>query len=159
MDHQGSPSSPQLFHPGSLRQSYDLDRFRSLTAGTGFYAVCHSPVPLDAQSLFSRLDQALLQAGLWERGWKEYKREPGRPLPSRSGAGLVSKSCPTLCNPMDCSPPGSSVLGIFQARILEWVCHFLLQGIFPSQGSNPYLLHGQVDSLPLSHLGRPNALH
>ena len=121
MDHQGSPSSPQLFHPGSLRQSYDLDRFRSLAAGTGFYAVCHSPVPLDAQSLFSRLDQALLQAGLWERGWKEYKREPGRPLPSRSGAGLVSKSCPTLCNPMDCSPPGSSIHGIFQARILERV--------------------------------------
>ena len=31
------------------------------------------------------------------------------------------QSCPTLCNPMDCSPPGSSVLGILQARILEWV--------------------------------------
>ena len=29
--------------------------------------------------------------------------------------------CPTLCNPMDCSPPGSSVHGILQARILEWV--------------------------------------
>ena len=29
--------------------------------------------------------------------------------------------CPILCDPMDCSPPGSSVLGIFQARILEWV--------------------------------------
>ena len=34
---------------------------------------------------------------------------------------LVSQSCPTLCNPMDCSPPGSSVHGILQARILEWV--------------------------------------
>ena len=34
---------------------------------------------------------------------------------------LVSQSCPTLCDPMDCSPPGSSVLGILQARILEWV--------------------------------------
>ena len=31
------------------------------------------------------------------------------------------QSCPTLCNTMDCSPPGSSVRGIFQARILEWV--------------------------------------
>ena len=28
--------------------------------------------------------------------------------------------CPTLCDPMDCSPPGSSALGIFQARVLEW---------------------------------------
>ena len=31
-----------------------------------------------------------------------------------------AQSCPTLCNPMDCSPPGSSVHGILQARILEW---------------------------------------
>ena len=34
---------------------------------------------------------------------------------------LVAPSCPTLCDPMDCSPPGSSVHGILQARILEWV--------------------------------------
>ena len=34
---------------------------------------------------------------------------------------LVTQSCPTLCNPMDCSSPDSSVLGILQARILEWV--------------------------------------
>ena len=43
----------------------------------------------------------------------------------RSGAwevqALVSQSCPTLCDPMDCSPPGSSVRGILQARTLEWV--------------------------------------
>ena len=32
----------------------------------------------------------------------------------------VSQSCPTLCDPMDCSPPGSSAHGIFQARVLEW---------------------------------------
>ena len=34
---------------------------------------------------------------------------------------LVAQSCVTLCNPVDCSPPGSSVHGILQARILEWV--------------------------------------
>ena len=116
---------------------------------------------------------------------------------------LVTQSCPTLCNPMDCSPPGSSVFGIFEARILSSLfisaqisehlkhlkvkvsgnrlyptlcdsmdcslpdssihgmdlpgkntgvgCHFLLQGIFLTQGSNPHLLcllHWQVDSLP-----------
>ena len=33
---------------------------------------------------------------------------------------LITQSCPTLCNPMDCSPPGSSVHGILQARVLEW---------------------------------------
>ena len=32
----------------------------------------------------------------------------------------VAQSCPTLSDPMDCSPPGSSVHGIFQARVLEW---------------------------------------
>ena len=39
--------------------------------------------------------------------------------------------------------------------ILEWVSHFLLQGIFLTQGSNPCLLHWRVDSLSLSHLGSP----
>ena len=34
---------------------------------------------------------------------------------------LVAQSCPTLCNPMDCSSPGSSAHGILQVRILEWV--------------------------------------
>ena len=33
----------------------------------------------------------------------------------------VAQSCPNLCDPVDCSPPGSSVHGILQARILEWV--------------------------------------
>ena len=33
----------------------------------------------------------------------------------------VAQSCTILCNPMDCSPPGSSIYGILQARILEWV--------------------------------------
>ena len=46
--------------------------------------------------------------------------------------------CPTLCDPMDYSPPGSSVHGILQARILEWVA---IQGIFPIQGSNLFLPH------------------
>ena len=32
----------------------------------------------------------------------------------------VTQSCPTLSDPMDCSPPGSSIHGIFQARVLEW---------------------------------------
>ena len=47
------------------------------------------------------------------------------PLPSvgfRLHCGcLVFQSCPTLCDPTDCSPPGSSVHGVSQARILEWV--------------------------------------
>ena len=41
---------------------------------------------------------------------------------------LIAKSCPTLSNPMDCSPPGSCVHGISQARILEWVAISLSKG-------------------------------
>ena len=41
---------------------------------------------------------------------------------------LLAKSCPTLCDLMDCSPSGFFVPGILQARILEWLGHFLLQG-------------------------------
>ena len=56
------------------------------------------------------------------------------------------------CHHMNCSPPGSVVHRISQARILEWVA-ISFSGIFLTQGSNPYLLHWQEDSLPLSHQG------
>ena len=50
------------------------------------------------------------------------------------------QSCLTLCNPRDCSPPGSSVHGILQARILEWVAMLSFRGIFLTQGSSQHLL-------------------
>ena len=59
--------------------------------------------------------------------------------------------CPTLCDPMDCSPSGTSVHGILQARTRVGCCA-LLQAIFPTQVSNCYLsclLHWQAGSLPL----------
>ena len=134
----------------------------------------------------------------------------------------VAQSCPTLCDPMDCSLPSSSVHGIFQAIVLEWIAisfsressrprdrtqvsrivgrcftvwatrevlllsynyticdpmdfsltgflhpwdfpgkstgvgrHFLLQGIFPTQGSNPGLPHCRQMLYRLSHQGSP----
>ena len=54
---------------------------------------------------------------------------------------VKSFSCVWLWDPMDCNLQGSSVHGIFQARILERGCHFLLQEIFPMQGLNPGLPH------------------
>ena len=66
----------------------------------------------------------------------------------------VTQLCPTLCDPMDYSLLGSSVCGISQARILDWVTISPFQWIFLTQGSNPSLLcllHWQVDSLSLSH--------
>ena len=72
---------------------------------------------------------------------RPHRRQPTRlhhpwdPLGKNTGVGChfllqrmkvkseseVAQSCPTLSDPMDCSPPGSSVHGIFQARVLEWV--------------------------------------
>ena len=67
-------------------------------------------------------------------------------------ACLCAQSCPTLCNLMDYSPPGSSVHRVFQAGILEWVAISSSRVFFPNQGSNLCLLsllHWQVDSLLL----------
>ena len=60
---------------------------------------------------------------------------------------LVAQSCAILCNPMDYSPPGSSVHGIFLARILEWVAISFSRGSI-QQGIEPRSLALQVDSLP-----------
>ena len=49
----------------------------------------------------------------------------------------VSQSCPTLSDPMDCSLPGSSVHGIFQAIVLEWVAISLSRGDPPNPGIKP----------------------
>ena len=62
------------------------------------------------------------------------------------GGGLIS--CLTLCNPMVYSPPSSSVHGILQARILEWVAISFSKRIFLIESTSPAL---QADSLPLSH--------
>ena len=67
----------------------------------------------------------------------------------------VAQSCPTLCDPMDCSLPGFSVHGIFQARVLGWVAIAFSQGIFLTQGSKPGLPHCRQKLYPLSHQGSP----
>ena len=63
----------------------------------------------------------------------------------------MSLSHVPLCNPMDCSLPGSSVHGILQARILEWVATTFSKGIFPSQGSNPDIPQCRQIIYHLSH--------
>ena len=64
-------------------------------------------------------------------------------------------SCVRLCDPVDCSLLGSSVNGIFSDKNTGVCCHFLLQGIFPTQGLNLGLLCPlclQVNSLLVCHL-------
>ena len=59
----------------------------------------------------------------------------------------VVQSCPTLCDSMDCSLPGSSVHGILQARILGWVA-IPFSGDLPNPGTKPRCPTLQADSLP-----------
>ena len=67
----------------------------------------------------------------WRIPWTE---EPGGLQSSSVQFSSVTQSCLTLCDPMDCSPLGSSVRGISQARILEWVAISSSRG--SSQSSN-----------------------
>ena len=68
---------------------------------------------------------------------------------------LVAQSCPTLFNPMGCSPPGSSVHGDSPGKNTRGGCHALLQGIFLTQGSNPGLSHCRRILYHLSYQGNP----
>ena len=72
---------------------------------------------------------------------------------------LVSQSCPTLCDRMDCSPPGSLVHGILQARIMEWVAMPSSRGSpsgdLPNPGIKPKSPALQVDSLLFEPPGKP----
>ena len=70
----------------------------------------------------------------------------------------VAQLCPPFCDPMDCSSPSSSVHGIFQARILEWVAIYSSRGSSQTRDRTPvscFSLHWQANSLLLSHLGSP----
>ena len=71
---------------------------------------------------------------------------------------LVAQSCLTLCNSMDCSPPGSSVHGDSPSKSIGVGCHALLQGIFPTQASNSGLLHCKWILYCLSYQESPRIL-
>ena len=72
--------------------------------------------------------------------------------------GLLAKSCQTLSDPRDCSPPGSSVHGIFRARTLAWL-PFPSPGDLPDPGIKPGSPPLQVDSLPPAPPGRPHYVY
>ena len=69
---------------------------------------------------------------------------------------MYTWSCPTLYDPMDCSPLGSSDHGIFQARIQNWVAISYSRGSsWPRDRTCPFCVYCIADSLPLSHRGSP----
>ena len=70
-----------------------------------------------------------------------------------TGLCLVAQLCPTLGNTVNCSPPGSSVYADSPGKNTRVGCHDLLQGIFPTQGWNPGLLHWRQILYCLSHQG------
>ena len=71
--------------------------------------------------------------------------------PSLSGS--IFQSCLTLCDPVNCGPPGSSAHGISQARTLEWVAISYSRGS-SNPGIEPVSLHWKVDFLPLEPTGK-----
>ena len=68
---------------------------------------------------------------------------------------FVAQSCLTLWDPMDCSPPGSSVHGVYKARILEWVAIFYFPGHLPNPGIKPGSRTLQAECLPSEPPGNP----
>ena len=79
-------------------------------------------------------------------------------IPGMHAHAQLLQSCPTLCDTVDCSLPGSSVHEESPNKNTGVGCHELLQGIFPTQGWNPSLLcllNWQAGSLPLGPAGKP----
>ena len=73
---------------------------------------------------------------------------------------FITEFCLTLCDSVDYNLPSSSVHGISQAKILEWVAIPFSRGsswLNQIQGLNPGLLHWQTDYLPLCHPGSPHS--
>ena len=68
--------------------------------------------------------------------WTGVQREGTGPSCSQLKLLKLTQLCPTLCDPRDCSPPGSSVHGDSPGKNTGVGCHALLQGIIPTQGSN-----------------------
>ena len=99
-----------------------------------------------------------VQVSPWTCVFTPLRCVPGCRLAGSHGAGaggLLAQSCPTL------QPCGQQPTRLLSPRDCPGKdtgegCHLLLQGMFPTQGSNPCLLHWQSGSLPLSHLGSPD---
>ena len=102
--------------------------------------------------LFSR---SVVSDSSWPHQLQHTRLPCASPSPGACMRAKLLQSCLTLCNPMDCSPPGSSVHGGSPGKNTRMGCHALLQGIFQTQGSNPGLPHCRQVLYRLSHQGSP----
>ena len=98
--------------------------------------ICAVPVSKGGRS--AGIQRRPHNLSLWTQCFLRLRLHCREKLHTSSCHAVSLQSCPTLCNPMDSSLPGSSVHGISQARILEWVAGPSSRG--PSQGLNPCLL-------------------
>ena len=87
--------------------------------------------------------------------WSVFRVCPENPSEPLGVWNEVTQSCPTLCDPVGCSLPGSSVHGILQARILEWVA-IPSPGDLPNPGIKPGSPTLKADSLLSEPPGKPN---
>ena len=95
---------------------------------------------------YSGLENSMDCVSLWDKKEQRQREEP-------VCACLVTLLCLTVCNPMDCSPPGSCVHGDSLGKNTGVGSLSLLQGIFPTQGWNPGLPHCRQILYRLSHQG------
>ena len=85
----------------------------------------HMIISIDAEKAFDKIQHSLMIKTLQKMGiggthLNITKAIYDKPTKGKKGKALA-QSCPTLCDPVDCSLPGSSVCGILPARVLEWV--------------------------------------
>ena len=134
---------------GRVSALTNLDVFWLLSAShLSLSAAGHLSQPCEGgakrTSLFLNCNSSLCNIALWRQD-----RSSSPPTPCYiphfkhdcAVLCLVAQSCPTLCDPMDCSPPASSVHGDSPCKNTGVGCLALLQGTFPIQGSNPGLPH------------------
>ena len=100
--------------------------------------LCRLP-PLEVPSGYRGLAQHHWLPCGGTKGWDFYCT--AFPIKTDSVPCLVAQSCPTLCDRMHCSPPGSSLHRDSPGKSTGVGCHALFQGILPTQGSNPGFLH------------------
>ena len=144
-------------HPSSR---WDESLIEPLSATESINVGAGEQRPSDAPKQLHDSEQSALSFSFFtikQEGWARWSLEFCWEL-TLTVLCLVAQLYPILCDPMDYSLPGSSVHGDSPGKNTGMGCPALLQGIFPTQGLNPGLLHCRQILYHLSHQGRPLTL-